>query len=53
MAIKGIVTLPFRDRTEAGRQLAARLQAYAGRSDTIVFAIPRDSHHGIDVGCNV
>jgi len=41
MPINPIVSLPFRDRTEAGRLLAARLRLYAGRSDTMVFALPR------------
>lgn len=31
----------FRDRTDAGRQLAARLTEYAGRSDVIVLGLPR------------
>jgi predicted phosphoribosyltransferase len=31
----------FRDRSEAGRWLAERLQAYAGRLDVIVLALPR------------
>src|SRR5438309_7594922 len=31
----------FRDRTEAGRQLAARLAAYVGRKDVLVLALPR------------
>src|ERR1051325_553405 len=31
----------FRDRTDAGRQLAARLTAYADRSDVLVLALPR------------
>jgi predicted phosphoribosyltransferase len=31
----------FRDRVEAGRLLAERLQAYAGRDDVIVLALPR------------
>ena len=32
---------PFRDRSDAGRQLAARLTAYANRSDVLVLALPR------------
>src|SRR5467141_4959902 len=31
----------YRDRREAGRQLAAKLAAYAGRPDAIVLALPR------------
>jgi putative phosphoribosyl transferase len=31
----------FQDRTDAGRQLADRLGAYAGRGDVIVLALPR------------
>jgi putative phosphoribosyl transferase len=31
----------FRDRREAGRELARRLQKYAGRQDLIVLGIPR------------
>jgi putative phosphoribosyl transferase len=31
----------FRDRTEAGRQLAERLTAYADRPDVLVLALPR------------
>jgi len=31
----------FRDRKEAGRLLAAKLAAYAGRSDVLVLALPR------------
>jgi predicted phosphoribosyltransferase len=31
----------FRDRREAGRQLAARLMAYAHRPDVLVLALPR------------
>lgn len=32
---------PYRDRAEAGRALARRLRAYAGRADTVVLGIPR------------
>src|SRR5437762_215413 len=31
----------FRDRTDAGRQLADKLMDYAGRSDVLVLALPR------------
>jgi len=31
----------FRDRTEAGRRLAAKLRAYANRPDVLVLALPR------------
>ena len=31
----------FHDRSDAGRQLAARLTAFAGRSDVIVLGLPR------------
>jgi putative phosphoribosyl transferase len=31
----------FRDRTDAGRQLAARLAAFANRRDVVVLALPR------------
>jgi predicted phosphoribosyltransferase len=31
----------FRDRTEAGRLLAAKLRKYAGRPDVLVLALPR------------
>ena len=31
----------FRDRTQAGQRLAERLQAYAGRDDVVVLALPR------------
>src|ERR1700682_5031988 len=32
---------PFRDRREAGRQLATKLAAYANRPDVLVLALPR------------
>lgn len=41
MTVNSIASLPFRDRTDAGRLLAARLRLYSGRSDTIVLALPR------------
>ncbi|XZE51661.1 phosphoribosyltransferase family protein [Planctomycetaceae bacterium SH139] len=31
----------FRDRVDAGKQLAAHLDAYADRQDVVVFALPR------------
>jgi putative phosphoribosyl transferase len=31
----------FRDRTQAGQRLAGSLQAYAGRDDVVVLALPR------------
>jgi putative phosphoribosyl transferase len=40
----------FRDRVEAGRMLAERLRAYAGRDDVIVLALPRG---GVPVGYEV
>jgi putative phosphoribosyl transferase len=33
--------LPFADRSEAGRVLARKLSAYAGRDDVIVLGLPR------------
>ncbi len=41
---------PFRDRAEAGRQLAGKLVAYAGRPDVLVLALPRG---GVPVGYEV
>jgi predicted phosphoribosyltransferase len=38
---------PFKNRTEAGRQLAKRLGAYARRPDAVVLALPRG---GVPVG---
>lgn len=40
----------FRDRTEAGRELARELAAYAGRADVRVLALPRG---GVPVGYEV
>ncbi len=40
----------FRDRTEAGQQLAAKLMAYAHRPDVLVLALPRG---GVPVACSV
>src|SRR5262245_40830121 len=37
----------FTDRADAGRHLAARLGAYAGRDDVVVLALPRG---GVPVG---
>jgi predicted phosphoribosyltransferase len=42
--------MTFRDRDDAGRQLAAALSAYRGAPDTIVLAIPRG---GVAVGAVV
>jgi putative phosphoribosyl transferase len=33
--------LPFADRSEAGRVLASKPSAYAGRDDVIVLRLPR------------
>src|SRR5204862_5703158 len=33
--------LPFVDRREAGKELAAKLGAYRGRKDVVVLALPR------------
>ncbi|MGH2559248.1 MAG: phosphoribosyltransferase family protein [Thermomicrobiales bacterium] len=33
--------LPFQDRRDAGRELAARLEAYRGRVDVVVLGLPR------------
>lgn len=40
----------FRDRTEAGQQLASKLQAYGGQPDVLVLALPRG---GVPVGCEI
>jgi len=41
---------PFRDREDAGRQLAQRLDRYSGNRDVIVLALPRG---GVPVGFEV
>src|SRR5438132_9186711 len=38
---KEVAQMLYRDRREAGRQLAAKLAAYAGRPDVLVLALPR------------
>lgn len=43
-------SMPFRDRADAGRQLAARLNVYAGRKDVTIVALPRG---GVPVGLEV
>jgi putative phosphoribosyl transferase len=35
------MALPFRDRMEAGRELASRLAEYANRQDALVLGLPR------------
>lgn len=40
----------FRNRRDAGRRLAAKLEAYAGRDDVLVLALPRG---GVPVGYEV
>jgi putative phosphoribosyl transferase len=40
----------FRDRTDAGRYLAAKLEHYARRDDVVVLALPRG---GVPVGAEV
>ena len=42
--------MQFEDRAEAGRFLAEALQAYRGRKDVIVLALPRG---GVPVGYEV
>ncbi len=42
--------IPFRDRRDAGRQLAPKLLHYANHSDVIVLALPRG---GVPVGYEV
>src|SRR4030081_1568100 len=40
----------YRDRSEAGRELATKLTAYAHRQDVLVLALPRG---GVPVGYEV
>src|SRR5258708_9875673 len=42
--------MQFTDRVQAGRLLAAKLKAYRGRRDLIIFALPRG---GVVVGYEV
>src|SRR5688572_13743703 len=42
--------VPFRDRTDAGQQLATHLSRYRGRPDVIVLGLPRG---GIPVAAEV
>jgi putative phosphoribosyl transferase len=44
------MSMRFRDRAEAGRLLADRLEEYAGRDDVIVLALPRG---GVPVGAEL
>jgi putative phosphoribosyl transferase len=44
------ISLPFKDRSSAGRALAKALQAYRGRGDVLVLALPRG---GLPVACEV
>jgi putative phosphoribosyl transferase len=47
---RGGPPIRFRDRIEAGRLLATRLQAYANRPDVLILALPRG---GVPVGFEV
>lgn len=38
---RGRLRLPFADRRAAGRELARRLERYAGREDVVVLGLPR------------
>jgi predicted phosphoribosyltransferase len=46
----GEVTMLFRDRIDAGEQLAQRLSGYAGRADVVVVGLPRG---GVPVAAEV
>jgi putative phosphoribosyl transferase len=41
MTVERVMSKPFADRAEAGQVLAEKLEAYAGRDDVIVLALPR------------
>ena len=47
---RGQRPVPFRDRAEAGRYLATKLEHYRGRTDLLVLALPRG---GVPVGFEV
>jgi putative phosphoribosyl transferase len=49
-ALPSTIILPFEDRTAAGRVLAAKLRAFAGRTDVVVCALPRG---GVPVGAEI
>lgn len=44
------ISLPFRDRVQAGRLLGDALAAYRGRGDVLVLALPRG---GVPVACEI
>jgi putative phosphoribosyl transferase len=47
---RATMELPFRNRADAGRRLAAELRQYAHRPDAIVLALPRG---GVPVGAEI
>jgi predicted phosphoribosyltransferase len=50
MAALANMSVPFEDRSAAGKELAANLRAFAGRPDAIVCALPRG---GVPVGAEI
>lgn len=44
------ISLPFQDRVQAGRELGRALNAYRGRGDLLVLALPRG---GVPVACEI
>ncbi len=44
------MAIRFRDRTDAGQQLAQQLKAYANRADVLVLALPRG---GVPIGYEI